>query len=514
MKIFTVEQAAEIDRKTEKDYGISGMVLMENAGKASAAGAEALAGELKTRDIAVICGKGKNGGDGFVCARYLEKAGFNVKTFLVGRKRDVKGSARKALDASAKTIPLSEISSSNISKLKTEISSAGLLVDALLGTGAKGPLKSPVSDVIELISGSGKPALSIDIPSGLDGNTGLAPSASVKAAATVAMGFYKPGLLLNMGPECAGRVTVADIGIPDEILNKTKPEAVIISREDAAGLLPARPENAHKGSMGRVFILGGSIGYSGAAILAAEAAVRSGCGLVYLGAPRTLNPILEARLIEAITKPLPETESVTVGIEAEGAITEIMESADSMALGPGLGQHPETSALIKKIILTSKKPMVIDADAVNSLKGDASILGSRQSPAVLTPHPGELAGLLGKTVGEIMLDPLRILKALAAKYDIIVVMKQARTIIAAPDGSVFVNTTGNPGMATGGSGDVLTGMLASFMARGLEPLEAAKLGVFLHGEAGDDAASRLTRECMKAGDITDSLPRAFKTVGA
>lgn len=514
MKIFTVEQAAEIDRKTEKDYGVSGRVLMENAGKASAERVKALAGELNIRDITIICGKGNNGGDGFVCARYLKKAGFSVKTFLIGRKRDVKGDARKALDASAKTIPLSEISSSNAQKLKSEISSAGLLVDAVLGTGAKGPLKSPVSDVIELISASGKPAVSIDVPSGLDGNSGSAASLCVKAVETVTMGFYKLGLLLNRGPEFAGRVSVADIGFPDEIINQTNPEAVLLCRENTGGLLPGRPENAHKGSMGRVFILGGSIGYTGAAILSAKAAMRSGCGLVYLGAPRTLNPILETALAEAITRPLPETESVTVGLEAEGAIAEIMETADSLALGPGLGQHPETSALVKKIILTSKKPMVIDADAINSLKGDASILGNKQSPAVLTPHPGELAGLLGKTVNEILFDPVRLLKALAAKHDIIAVMKQARTIIAAPDGGVFINPTGNPGMATGGSGDVLTGMLASFIARGMEPLEAAKLGVFLHGTAGDIAACKLTRESMTAGDIIDSLPEAFKTIRA
>ncbi len=512
MKVLSVEQMRTVDKKAVKEYCIPGLLLMENAGRESALRVRAIAENLGISQIAVVCGKGSNGGDGFVCARYLERAGLKVKLFLIGRRRDVKGDAKSNILSLPRSIPFTEISASGLPKLKKEFSSAGLIVDAILGTGAKGPVRSPLSDVIDMICDSNTPVVSLDIPSGLDGDSGAAAETCVKSMETVTMGFYKLGLLLGSGPGHAGRVSVADIGIPAELEDSTEPKALIISQESAARLLPPRPADAHKSSCGKVFILAGSVGYSGAAILSSRAAMRSGCGICCLGAPRSLNQVLESSLPEVITRPLPETEAMTIGLEAEEQISAVMERSDVLAMGPGLGSHPETAALVRKLILTSNKPMVIDADALNSIGGEVSMLGDRRAPAVLTPHPGELSRLTGKTVHEILSDPLSVIRDISFKQKVVVVLKLHRTLISCPDASVFINTTGNPGMASAGTGDVLTGMIASFLSRKMSPEDAAKLGVFLHGLSGDIAAGELGEEALIAGDLIEYLPRAFKKI--
>ncbi len=512
MKIVNVEEMREIDRKTIKDCGIPGLILMENAGRAVAERVIEIVKSHPFPRVVIICGKGSNGGDGMVCARHLNRRRIDTKVFLLGRKRDAKGDARTNIDITSNFVPVVEISTATLNKIKSELESATLIVDAIIGTGVKGKLASPASNVIEMLSRQNKPVICIDVPSGLDADNGSLCDVCVRGTETVTMGFAKPGLFVNEGPDYSGRVTVADIGIPATLVKNVKSGISLLSEGEIASILPPRPQNAHKGMMGTVFVLAGSIGYTGAAVLSSEGAIRSGCGLVILGIPRTLNAVLETRLTEIITKPLPETDSVTLGLGVEEQIAEILEEADAVAIGPGIGRHSETSALVKKLMLTIEKPVVIDADGINGLGGDLQILSRRPAPTVITPHPGEMAHLTGKSVEAIKNNPIGISKEVASKCKTVVVLKDARTVIAAPDGQVFINPTGNPGMASAGCGDVLSGMIAGFIAQGLNILDAAKSGVFLHGLAGDIAAESKTQEAMIAGDLIESFPAAFKKI--
>ncbi len=514
MKVVTSGEMKEIDRKAMKDFSIPGLLLMENAGIQIAQKVGEMLKGVNNPSVCVISGKGNNGGDGFVAARHLRKAGIETSIFLVGRKREVKGDARKNLNiADSLGLPVLEVSNRGaLRKMKSELETCSLAVDAIVGTGGKERMKGLLADAITAVAECGKPVVCVDIPSGLNADNGIPLGVCVRASVTVTFGLPKVGLLLYPGADFAGDVTVADIGLPDKLLIDKRLHVNLIEGKEVAALLPARPASAHKGTMGHVLVLAGSSGYTGAAVLASMGALRSGCGLVTLGVPRSLNPIFEIKLTEVITRPLPETEATTLGLESEDDIVDIIGNVDALAVGPGLGRHPETAALIRKLMMIVGIPMVIDADGLSILEGDLSLLSKRQAPTVITPHPAEMGRLLGVPTSEIQANRIKSARDLAVKHKTITVLKGARTIIAAGDGSVFINPTGNPGMATAGVGDVLTGIVASLIGQGLDPLDAAKVGVYLHGLAGDAASSSKGEESLIATDILNSLPQAFSKV--
>ena len=514
MKILTSEEMKTIDKKAMKDFSIPGLLLMENAGIQVMLKAKKMLENSKNPSVCVISGKGNNGGDGFVTARHLNKAGIDTSCFLIGRKRDVKGDAKTNLNiASRLGLRIVEVANHGaLRKMKAEIPSFDLIVDAIVGIGGKQKMKGIVADAINAIVDSAKPVISIDVPSGLDADNGVPLGVCVKATETVTLGLPKIGLILYPGADFAGNITVADIGLPDELLNKGKTSVNLIEKEEIKRILPVKPSDAHKNSMGHVLVLAGSPGYTGAAALTSMGALCSGCGLVTLAVPRSLNTILEIKLTEVITKPLRETESATIGLDAEEEIIDIVEQVDAVAIGPGLGKHPETRALVRKLIMTVDKPMVIDADGLNVLEGDLSLLGKRQNPTVITPHPGEMSRLLGTLTSDVQENRIAVARDIAVKHKIVTVLKGARTVVAGHDSSVFINPTGNSGMATAGMGDILTGIISGFISQRLSPFDAAKAGVYLHGLAGDIASDAGSEETLIAGDLLNFLPEAFRNI--
>jgi len=514
MKAVTAEEMKTIDKKAMKDFSMPGLILMENAGIRVMQKAKEMLKDIDNPKVCVVSGKGNNGGDGFVAARHLHSAGINTVIFFIGSKRDLKGDARVNFNMAVHLgLRIVEVSNKGtLRKIKPELASCNLIVDAIVGTGAKQKMKGLLAEAISLIVDSGaKPAvLCVDVPSGIDSDIGTPLGVCVKGTETVTFGLPKIGLLVHPGTDFTGNLTVADIGLPEELLQRKQISVNLLEKKEIANLLPARPSDAHKGTMGHVLILAGSHGYTGAAILSSIGALRSGCGLVTLGTPRSLNAVFATKLTEVITKPLPETGITTLGLEAEDDIIDIVEQVDAVAIGPGLGKHPETGALIRKLIMTIDKPMVIDADGLNNLEGDLPLLGKRQAPTVITPHPGEMSRLLGTLTSEIQANRIKFARDLAVKQNIVTILKGKGTVVAGSDSSVFLNPTGNSGMASAGMGDILTGIVSSLISQGLTPLDAAKTGVYLHGLAGNIAASVKGERALIATDLIDSLPQAFR----
>jgi hydroxyethylthiazole kinase-like uncharacterized protein yjeF len=516
MVVVTPQQMREIDARAIRKYKVPGLTLMENAARALAEKAQeilATSAPGEDRSVCIICGPGNNGGDGLAAARLLKEQGCEVQVFLLGSLPQLKGDARtNAQKLKAVQITVNEIKNGQgLALLKKTMGRSSLIIDAIFGTGFQGTANKLAGQVIEAINASGLPVLSADLPSGVNGETGQVPGPAIKAAATVTMGLLKTGLLFYPGKSLSGEITVADIGFPSKAIDEQKANISTIDAGTARALLPDRPPDAHKGSCGTVLVLAGSVGMTGAAGLASLSALRAGAGLVYLGIPESLNDIMEAKLTEVITKPLPETRTRTLSLHALDRIKALMAKADSIVIGPGLSTHPETVALVSAVIKNIKVPAVLDADALTALSNNAE-LPAAPARFVLTPHYGEMSRLTGKPVSEIKGDPIREATQISAKHKQTVVLKGAPTVVAEPGGRIWINTTGNSGMATAGSGDVLAGLIAGLLAQGLSPEKAAVLGVYLHGLAGDLAADQKTRHCMLAGDILDNIPQAFKTL--
>ena len=511
MKLVTVEEMREIDRKTIEEFRVPSLQLMEKAGRnvAEVAG-EMLRSPLGKR-IAILAGRGNNGGDGFVAFRYLVEKGAEVSVYLLGKKEEVRGDA--LLNFKKLTQPVMEVKErKDLEGLREAISRVDLIIDALLGTGTRGEIKGILKETIEILNGSGKPIVSVDIPSGLEGDKGEPLGVCVKAARTVTMGLPKLGLVLYPGAEYVGELDVAGIGIPSEVLDDGNLKVNLLGEEDVFSLFPPLKRDSHKGDFGHILVIAGSTGFTGAAALTGLGSLRSGGGLVTLGVAGSLNPIMEVKLTEVMTAPLPETGEGCLSLEAEEGILRLARRADVLAVGPGLSVHPETSELVKRLVAGVEKPMVIDADGLNGLKGDISLLTKSPASIIITPHPGEMAGLLGKTTAEVQSDRIGIARETALRTGTVVVLKGAGTVISDPEGNVYVNPTGNPGMAGGGMGDILTGVIASFMGRGLSRMEAATAGVYIHGLAGDIAAGDRGETGLIATDLLDKLPEAIKRV--
>jgi ADP-dependent NAD(P)H-hydrate dehydratase / NAD(P)H-hydrate epimerase len=397
--------------------------------------------------------------------------------------------------------------------LASVLARADLVVDALLGTGVRGGIEGPVAAAIQAINGAKRPVLALDVPSGLSAEGGEPSAIVVRADATVTFGGWKLGLILPAGRALAGRVSVVDIGVPAEALTRGI-ATFVLEATDVAPHFPPRASDAHKGSYGHLLIVAGSVGKTGAAALAANAALRAGAGLVTVATAASQQPIVAALVLEAMTAPLPEGAPGYAGSEAWGALGDLIVSRDAVAIGPGLGLDGDTQALARRMVSEARVPMVVDADALTALAGHLDLLGKAPAPRCLTPHPGELARLLGVGTADVQRDRVTVARDVATRSGAHVVLKGAASVIAKPDGTVLVNPTGNPGLASGGTGDVLTGMVGAFLARGLAPDEALASGVYLHGLAGDVARERFGEESLIARDVITSLPEAFARVRA
>jgi hydroxyethylthiazole kinase-like uncharacterized protein yjeF len=506
MKLVTASEMRELDRRAIQDLGIPSLVLMENAGRTTylilRREFPGLPGE-----VAVLAGPGNNGGDGFVVARYLANAGIPVAVFLLGSRDRLSRDAGVNLEILAHLgVPVAEVlTDADLNPAIRRLARAGMIVDALLGTGLNAPVKGLMAAVIERVNRLQVPVLAVDIPTGLCADTGAVLGDALQARVTVTYGWPKVGQLLPPGRDYVGRLWQVDIGIPP-IFARGIPRELAEAGAMRA-LLPPRPFASHKGTYGHLVVLAGSVGKTGAAAMASEAALRAGAGLVTLGVPASLNDILEVKLTEAMTLPLPEAPGTrALGAAALAPLREFLGENFTLAVGPGIGTHPETRDLVRRLAQDLPQPMVIDADGLNNLAGAADTLKDAAGPRILTPHPGEMARLVGLATPEVQTRRLDLARDTAARFGVTLVLKGAQTVVAAPDGRASLNATGNPALASGGTGDVLTGLIGGFLAQGLTPWDAACLGVYLHGLAADFFVSRRGSRGMIAGDLLDVLP--------
>jgi len=503
----------KLDELASSRFGISSLILMENAGRGIAEGIinDFFKGNPFNKRVLIFSGKGNNGGDGFAAARHLANRGADVRVFLLRPKGEITGDALVNLNIlESMEITVSVISEPrDLQRVDISLLYADLVVDAIFGTGFKGRAAGLAAQVIDRLNRSGKPIVSVDLPSGLEADTGKANGPCIQAAKTYTLGLPKLGLYLFPGRKYAGKISLVDISFPKALLKKMELPFNLITREMCEGFFEKREPESHKGTFGRVFVIGGSEGMSGAAAMAAEAALRSGAGLVTAAVPRSINPILENKLTEVMTFPLPETEERVLGIEAVDVLLDICSEADVVVVGPGLSSSRSIFAMLKEFLPRVNAPLVIDADALNALSKDVSLFSKINVPVIITPHPGEMARLTNSSVSEIQEDRLNTALKAAEEWNVVVVLKGAGTIVATPKGEVYINETGNPGMATGGTGDVLTGIIAGFWAQGMNPEAAAAAGVFVHGLAADMLLGEKGFRGMTAGDIIKMLPAAI-----
>ncbi|MDP8248183.1 MAG: NAD(P)H-hydrate dehydratase [Candidatus Tritonobacter lacicola] len=517
MKLITTEKMRGLDEAAVRECGISSLDLMEKAGRVVARVVRSIIrdGGLKS-GVLLLAGSGNNGGDAFVAARHLLATGVRARVILLADPTKVKGDARENLERLRRESPGALSVARTIGELMecaSGLDDVDVIVDGVLGTGLKGDVRGHYAEAIFFMNGSNRKIVSIDIPSGLDGDSGEVHGVCVDAIATVTMGLPKLGLVVGEGPDHAGRVHVADIGIPGELVEDVSSDRELLVADDLYSLFVHRRRVSHKGNFGHVLIIAGSVGMTGAAALAAMGALRAGAGLVTVGIPSGLNDILEVKLTEAMTVPLPQTDEVTLSLEAAGRIKSVEAKFDSVVLGPGLSTHPETVRLVKELALSLVVPKVIDADGLNAFAGDEAALSKIRGPAVLTPHPGEMGRLIRKGVAGVQGDRVGAAVDLAGRFGDTVVLKGAATVIANP-AEVFINSTGNPGMASGGMGDVLAGMIGTYLAQGMNTLDAAKSGVFIHGAAGDLAALQIGEAGLIASDLLDRIPLVARRLHA
>jgi NAD(P)H-hydrate epimerase len=497
----------DFDRRAFEEFGVPSIVLMENAGRSVAAAVADLLGSLSGKHIAVIAGKGNNGGDGFVAARHLRDNGAQVSVCLLGEFPDVKGDAKINLDILLKTgQPVKVVHET--SDLAPVLDRCDVIVDAIFGTGLRGDISGLPAEVIKAINEANRPVVAVDIPSGLDADTGRVLGVCVNAEVTVTFALPKVGLVVYPGASYVGRLIVAEIGIPRQLYEEVNVE--LTSGRWVVEHFPKRPPDAHKGTFGTVLVVAGSSGFTGAAAMSAEAVLRSGAGLCTLAVPASLQDIMAAKLTEVMTRPLPETEVRSISSTALEGVLDLCEKANAVVLGCGLGTHQETCKFVCDFIRAVAKPVVVDADGLNCLSKATDVLEGGHAEMVITPHPGEMARLLGTTTAEIQSDRIGAARQASNRFHCITVLKGARTVIADPTGRVFINTTGNSGMATGGTGDILAGIIGGLLAQGISPLEAAVCGTYIHGLAGDITASDVGQVGMIAGDLLRALPRALK----
>ncbi|MCX7714337.1 MAG: NAD(P)H-hydrate dehydratase [Clostridia bacterium] len=508
-KVCSAEKMRSIDLCASSEGAIPSIVLMENAAIACVNAIERDFSNLKGKRVMIFCGRGNNGGDGFAIARHLINKEISTRIFLVCGTQ-FSGDTQTNYDI-LRRMGANIVEVTDANAISCYIWAADIVIDAIYGTGARGEIGGVAHDVIKAINRFSKYTLSVDIPSGLHADTGKLCGICVKASKTVTFAAYKTGMFMFPGADYTGDVELADISIPQYIIEKQDIKTNVIDIDLVKSIFPVREKNSHKGDYGKVFIVAGSKGMTGAAYLAAQAALYSGSGLVTLGIPESLNAVMENKLTEVMTLPL-EDEDGNLSYFAAERIIEKMNSCDVLLFGPGLGRSDEMVDILKKILSQSKIPVIVDADGLNALAKDMSILDDCSCGLILTPHTVEFSRLAEFEPEYIEENRLSASESFAKDYGLTLILKGAHTIVTAFDGEQYINTTGNAGMASGGSGDVLAGMIAAFAARGLCEKDAAVLAVYLHGRAGDMAADRLGMESVTAQAIIDFIPYAIKSV--
>ena len=511
MRILNATQVRDADRYTVEEIGIPSLVLMENAGRQVVAAMEAAYEARLDGRVGVLCGRGNNGGDGFVVARTLIQRGVDAAVFVIGSVADVRGDARINLDILGRLgVTVVEIGDEQTWELHfSEISQCTLIVDAVFGTGLKSALGGMMETVVADINASGIPIVSIDLPSGMSADTPQLIGDCIDASMTVTLAAPKLPLVLPPGEAHAGDVVIADIGIPSDVLEGLEgPHIELLTPEQVRTLIEPRAPESHKGDFGRVTIVAGSRGKTGAAHLAAAGALRSGAGLVTVATPASCLPIVASMAPEFMTEPLAGARNGTVVAAAIDAVLGFRH--DVIACGPGLGRGSGVAEFVRALVDRSTVPLVLDADALAMLADDPSgLVGGEEHDVIITPHPGEMARLIGASVDEVQANRIQVAADFAATRRLYVVLKGHRTIVATPEGHVFINPTGNAGMATGGTGDVLTGMIAAWLAQLLDAEAACRLAVFLHGAAGDLAEGSEGQVAMTATDLVAHLGDAL-----
>jgi NAD(P)H-hydrate epimerase len=493
---------------TSERFGVPSLTLMENAGTAVA---DFVAAQYPSaKRVGVICGKGNNGGDGFVAARKLQHAGKEVRVLLLAERAELRGDAAEMFTK----LPVAPVIASSPAQLKAEAARAvfdvDVLLDAILGTGFRPPVSGLYAEAIAAVNASSAAVVAVDIPSGADADV-MGEQVGVVARADAIVTFTAPRPAHVFGVLSAGPILVSPIGSPDDAIDACSSlQLNLITAREIAPLIGPRPRIANKGSFGHVLVLGGSFGKAGSAAMAGMAVLRSGGGLSTVATAKSILNTVAGFHPELMTEPLDETDAGTIALKALRQIDSLAERKTVLAIGPGISRHTETAELVRTVVKKSKIPVVLDADGLNAFENRSAEMKNRAPALVITPHPGEMARLTGLTIPAIQHDRLNIARKFAREHDAMVVLKGHRTLVAQPDGTVWVNTTGNPGMATGGTGDILTGMIAGFMAQNPEKIiEAVIAAVHLHGLAGDVACESMGEQSLVATDLLTGLPEAF-----
>ncbi len=509
MRILSAAEMREVDRRAIEDIGIASLVLMENA---SVGVADAIAESFADVETVVIfCGPGNNGGDGLALARHLDARGYRLRVFLVVGSSRPGGDAAVQLEILRRSALHVETidAATDIRPLIADCSGYDLIVDALFGTGLGRPLAGHFAELVEGLNALARPILAVDLPSGLDGSRAELPGPHLRARMTVTFAAPKVAHVFPPAADAAGKVVVTDLGIPPRLVDQAPGDLHLLLGSELAACLAPRPARTHKGDFGHTLLVGGSPGKAGAVILAARAAVRGGAGLVTAAVPEPILPMVDGGSLESMTIALPSGPEGGLGAGAGAAALAVAEGKRSAALGPGLGLSSKTAAAVRRMAREMPMPVVLDADALNAMAGRLGELQGRAADTVLTPHPGEMARLLGVSIAEVQDDRVAAVRRAASESGAVTILKGHLTLVAEASGAVYVNPTGNPGMASGGSGDVLTGLVAALLAQGYDTLVASQLAVYLHGLAGDLAARDIASEALRASDLIDYLPSAF-----
>jgi hydroxyethylthiazole kinase-like uncharacterized protein yjeF len=532
MKIVTSAEMRAIDRITSEQFGVPSLTLMENAGAAVAEFAVSACPSAST--FAVICGKGNNGGDGFVAARKLHEAGREVLVILLANPEELRGDGAsnfKRLPAHSAAPPFDKLRAGSFAIFKgwegwgptaaQALSRSDVLIDAILGSGFRPPVSGVYAEAIAKINAVNIPVIAVDIPSGADADV-MGEQTGAVARADAIVTFTAPRPAHIFGNLTSGPTVIAPIGSPDEAI-KSSLNLNVITPQDIASLIGPRPRDSNKGMYGHVLVVGGSVGKAGAAAMAGFSALRSGAGLVTVATPRWVLATVAGFHPELMTESLQETEAGTISLQAQQRLKELAEKKTVLAIGPGVARHPETSELVRQFVAGSRVPIVLDADGLNAFEGRTEAFNrkpregannaDKSQTLVLTPHPGEMSRLTGLSTSAIQRDRINVARTFAKEHDLILVLKGDRTIVANADGEAWVNTTGNPGMATGGTGDILTGMVAGMLAQNPQrAFEAVLTAVYLHGLAGDIARESMGEHSLVATDLVKALPEAFGRV--
>jgi hydroxyethylthiazole kinase-like uncharacterized protein yjeF len=515
MDILTGAEMREADRRTIHEVGVPGRVLMESAGRGVAGAMEANIDDLSSKSIVIVCGKGNNGGDGLVLLRTLVGLDYDARAFVLAPFEELAPDALDNLQSALKLeLPVDAVTNGSEWDLALqEIDTADVIVDAILGTGLESAVRGLPAQVIDDNNLLETTRVSIDLPSGLSADTGAVFGTCVNADLTVALAAPKVCHYVSPACEHCGTLEVVEIGIPPMFLECENPGLSTIEPESMLGSWPSRMRSAHKGDFGHLLVVAGSVGKTGAALMTAEAALRAGVGLVTIASARSAIPMMAPRLPEAMWEPLPETSDGAIAFDAAARVSELLADRSALALGPGLGLDDETVRLVHALVSECRVPTVVDADGLNALQGHLDIIPTFKEIG-LTPHPGEAARLLNTTTSSVQDDRLSAARELASRVENAVLLKGYRSLIANPGGDTIVNLTGNPGLATAGSGDVLTGIVGGMLAQGASVSNALVVGAYVHGLAGDLAAAELGGTSLIATDIISKLGEAIHSLGA